>query len=630
MKQLYTILTLLLGMYISHAQVVLQDFSNLSNNANADVFGGFGAGLGGTNALVDDPDNASNKVRQITTAAEGVSWKGVFVRPQTHYIDLTTTKTVSVKVYSNTATYFKGKIQAGQTSQADIELTTSESHAGSGWETLTFTFSTATGEWGELVLYTSVDASGAFVDPPTEVLTAYIDDLTAAQGSEIPVPATPSDSPADPTRDAADVISVFSDAYTDIVTDYNPDWGQAGSVSTNYQVGGNGNNLMVYSNFNYQGINVSLTDVSNMTHLHIDIWVAADETRTIKVSPILSAGSPIESQVIVTTTPGSWNSVDIPLTSFTGLDFSNTIKEMKFDGQYAADGVTADIVIRSDIYLDNIYFYNDGSTNTGGGDSGGGDTGGGDVIFDFEDASQINSFTKIADAATRTDEVVSEHVTTGGNPNGAYKFGGTNADGAGGRNYSFVYEDAAFDYSTAATARITFDLLQASTGLPGTAIHFRYETPGGGSQFVGAIQSNGLNGSTWTSYQYDATVSGSSTGIFKITYEFAAGATQGDGGEVLLDNVAVTLLDSSGNVLSIQDLSDNSFMIYPNPVQNTLNVSAGATVDSVSIFDITGREVLRATPNAAAFSLDVANLNKGLYLVSLKAGDQEMTTKLVK
>ena len=86
----------------------------------------------------------------------------------------------------------------------------------------------------------------------------------------------------------------------------------------------------------------------------------------------------------------------------------------------------------------------------------------------------------------------------------------------------------------------------------------------------------------------------------------------------------------SKTTLGVGELSRNDISIYPNPVQNTLNVSAGATVDSVSIFDLTGRQVLRATPNAAAFSLDVANLNKGLYLVSLKAGDKEMTTKLVK
>ncbi|CAI8159659.1 MAG: Uncharacterised protein [Bacteroidota bacterium] len=80
---------------------------------------------------------------------------------------------------------------------------------------------------------------------------------------------------------------------------------------------------------------------------------------------------------------------------------------------------------------------------------------------------------------------------------------------------------------------------------------------------------------------------------------------------------------------SVDDVN-STFSVYPNPVQNTLNVSAGVSVDQVSIFDLTGREVMRATPNATAFSLDVANLNKGLYLVSLKAGEQELTTKLVK
>ena len=80
---------------------------------------------------------------------------------------------------------------------------------------------------------------------------------------------------------------------------------------------------------------------------------------------------------------------------------------------------------------------------------------------------------------------------------------------------------------------------------------------------------------------------------------------------------------------SINDLKSN-VNVYPNPVENTLNVSAGDVVDSVTIFDLTGREVLRATPNAAAFSLDVSSLNKGLYLVTVKAGEQELNTKLVK
>ena len=80
---------------------------------------------------------------------------------------------------------------------------------------------------------------------------------------------------------------------------------------------------------------------------------------------------------------------------------------------------------------------------------------------------------------------------------------------------------------------------------------------------------------------------------------------------------------------SINDLESN-VNVYPNPVENTLNVSAGVVVDTVSIFDLTGREVMRANPNSAAFNLDVSSLNKGMYLVKVKAGEQELTTKLVK
>ena len=347
--QAFLLVCLMLFSYTSlQAQVVLQDFSTLKNTSNADVYGGFGGGQTATNALADDPAPfTSNTVREVTTTATGDVWKGVFFRPQTNYIDLTVTKTVSLKIYTTTASYFKGKIQVGQSGQAAIELATSEAHTGSGWETLTFTFPTATGEWGEMVVFTNVDASGGFINPPS-ALTAYFDDLKAVQGSL--QPAVPTDSPSAPTNDAIDVISIYSDAYTDITTNNNPGWGQSGSVNTTYD-SGDGNNVMVYTNFNYQGTEFPATDLTTMENLHIDIWVADASVRTIKVTPI--AGD--EVLITVPVTSGAWNSVDIPLTDFTGSGFDG-VSQLKFDGQFAADG-SADAAVRSDIYLDNIYFW---------------------------------------------------------------------------------------------------------------------------------------------------------------------------------------------------------------------------------------------------------------------------------
>jgi hypothetical protein len=266
---------------------VLQDFTNLTNTATADVYGGFGGGLTATNAIVDDPVDASNKVRTVTTTAGGDTWKGVFFRPQTHYIDLTSTKTVSLKVYSTTATYFKGIIQAGQSGQATIELETSEAHTGDGWETLTFTFPTATGEWGELALRTNVDANGTLIDPAVEVLEAHFDDLTAAQGSEIPAPASgPTDAPTTPpTFDANNVISLYSDAYTAATTINNVSWDDSAFEEVSIA----GNNVLKISGTNFLGIDLgAYLDATNMTHLHMDYWIATDWSEGQVLNPKLS------------------------------------------------------------------------------------------------------------------------------------------------------------------------------------------------------------------------------------------------------------------------------------------------------------------------------------------------------
>ena len=115
---------------------------------------------------------------------------------------------------------------------------------------------------------------------------------------------------------------------------------------------------MLYSNFNFQGTDLTTTDLTAMEKLHIDIWVADASVRTIKVSPI--GGS--ETLVTVPVTSGAWNSVDIPLSSFTAVNFA-AVAQLKFDGQFAADGTTADTTVRSDVYLDNIYFYKESTAS---------------------------------------------------------------------------------------------------------------------------------------------------------------------------------------------------------------------------------------------------------------------------
>lgn len=161
-------------------------------------------------------------------------------------------------------------------------------------------------------------------------------------------PSTPIVAAPIPTRPAADVLSVFSDTYTNIGgTNFNPDWQQTTVVS---QTPIAGNNTLHYANFNYQGVQLgSNQDVSSYGFLHLDYY--STNATSLKVY-LISPGSETPYTLNVPTT--GWNSVDIPLSAFAPVALNN-IMQMKFDGGTGGD-----------IFLDNIYFYK-GSGGGGGG-----------------------------------------------------------------------------------------------------------------------------------------------------------------------------------------------------------------------------------------------------------------------
>jgi len=156
-------------------------------------------------------------------------------------------------------------------------------------------------------------------------------------------PAPVVSSPTPPFRLPENVISIFSNAYTNIPnTNFNPYWQQS---SWFYSVQVGGNEVLEYENFNYQGIEIgSIVNASTMQFLHIDLWTP-NET-SLSVSPI----SKTTGEKAFKLTPiklNEWNSYEIPLSSFTiqGLSMAD-ILHLKFVGSG-----------KSIIYLDNIYFY---------------------------------------------------------------------------------------------------------------------------------------------------------------------------------------------------------------------------------------------------------------------------------
>ena len=154
--------------------------------------------------------------------------------------------------------------------------------------------------------------------------------------------------PTPPSRADGDVISIFSDSYTDIEnSDFFPNWGQS-TVYTAYDL--NGDAIIQYSNLNYQGINIgSSVDASSMETLHIDIWTP--DATTIDIYPLPNGVQPADERFVTKTlVPNEWNSFDIPMEDFTSQGLPvNDLLQFKFVGS-------------GTVFIDNLYFYKESVT----------------------------------------------------------------------------------------------------------------------------------------------------------------------------------------------------------------------------------------------------------------------------
>ena len=175
------------------------------------------------------------------------------------------------------------------------------------------------------------------------------DGTPAVQGTTTPVAAAtaPTTAPAAPAATAAASLSIFSGAYAALSgLNIDPDWdGGTGASAALETIAGN--EVLKVSNLGFQGIEFgSDMDVSAMDTLHIDYWT--ENSSGFDVYAISSDGAEVAKSIGVTT--GSWQSLDIPLSDFAGVDLTKVF-QLKFVGN-------------GDVYLDNIYFYDADATTT--------------------------------------------------------------------------------------------------------------------------------------------------------------------------------------------------------------------------------------------------------------------------
>jgi len=220
------------------------------------------------------------------------------------------------------------------------------------WEELTFDFAgQVTDGYDQIVIFPDFDMAGR-----TQDNVCYFDNITFHPQGQVEGPEAPA---TPPTVPAENVISLFSNVYTNVTVDtWSAEWDNADVAD--FQL--DGDDMKRYFNLVFAGIEFTsqTIDATNMTHFHMDLWTpdptSAPAVFNIKLVDFGADGvwgtDDVEHELSfdeTTLATESWVNFDISLADFTGLTTTGHLAQMIISGDL------------SEVYLDNIYFYNDQS-----------------------------------------------------------------------------------------------------------------------------------------------------------------------------------------------------------------------------------------------------------------------------
>lgn len=86
-----------------------------------------------------------------------------------------------------------------------------------------------------------------------------------------------------------------------------------------------------------------------------------------------------------------------------------------------------------------------------------------------------------------------------------------------------------------------------------------------------------------------------------------------------------------GSDVGIKEIEKKNILIYPNPAQDRLSISTEHDIDSIVIYDLSGRVVMRQNLNNKNSNLNIKSLSSGTYLVQIfNKGKLLKSEKLIK
>lgn len=531
--------------------------------------------------------NTSAMVAKLTPLVTGAPWAGC---ESSHGSGIGTftlsasNSTVKIMVYKSVISDVGIKF-ANSTNGSTGELKVANTLTNQ-WEELTFNFSSKIGETNDQII----------IFPDFQTRTSdnicYFDNITfSSQGAPLsdPLLAAPT-----PTRPAANVISMFSNAYTNVAVDT---WRTGWSAATLTEVQIVGNDTKKYSSLDFVGVETMATkvDASAMLYMHVDVWTP--NMTAFRVKLVNFGTTQTESELSFTPTLAGWNSYEIPLSDFNSLSSRSQLGQLIFSGNPSGSGV---------VYIDNVYFHNvpliDPNTPM--------------VAAPTPTRPAANVISMFSNAYTN---VAVDTWRTGWS---SATFADVQIAGNDTKKYSGLDFVGVETMATKVDASgMTYFHIDAWTPNMTT---FRVKLVDFGTTQTESELSFTPTQSGWNSYDIlmsDFTSLASRSQLGQLIF---SGNPTGSG-IVFIDNVYF-----SNIALGLADFEVSKIKMYPNPTANNFTIEAANNMENVSVYNLLGQEMVSANPNLDRITLDISNFQEGVYILKVTIGGKVSTSRIIK
>lgn len=465
--------------------------------------------------VATDPANASNKAGKITNS--GAQWEGVAFVMGTA-VNFATDKVITMRFNSSKANVpVLLKFENGTADPVETVATATTT----GWQDLTFNFSAASASYSTMVI---------FVDGPGNTAGAfYVDDITQKSDGGSGGTGGCSGTPV-----AATAFPVTFESCESFISTFNND----GSITT-----------QLAENPSKTGINTSNNVLKVVKATGTNRWAGFqnafpdkfDATQPLKLKvysskanvvmrfelnsepqPPGSGNPPPQFRTIAQA--NTWVEVEVKFTDIPGSNTGLNQLVIKPDNPDGSDGGLTSST--ETYYFDDIRF------------EGGGPGGTGDAFFleDFNNATSLEKWTRLANAADNSKATATHSADGGVDGSGAILL--TLTDPAGGA-YIFRYTNDNVDYKGNTKIIVKYEA-KVVTPIVASALHMQTQTPkpGGGVNTTNTFDTQGsLSNSNFTTISQEVEAIDPAGKLFIIDFNFATGG--GGAGAVLIDNVRI-------------------------------------------------------------------------------------------